>query len=239
MSTKKQQLEPGQSMLDIGTTAPGANGRSFLDLGPETTNIDTVIEASTPGEQGDDITIEFVADGVGAGTLDESAYPDIVFHFDDATTTVTDFENAVDASTYLTVKTAGTGANIFDNTDDVLAPTNLAGGFAPGIQLSEGHFGMMRPGRYLVTAVVTGGASDLYIYGRVAVGDSDQSDDRWGLHNDARGRILNGKLGTALATGTHHFIVEDIGLYGAVFFTKSANSVDVYVHPISSSHYGS
>ncbi len=93
--------------------------------------------------------------------------------------------------------------------------------------------GTLKPSLYLVTAVVTTGVSDLYIYGAVPVGVAeDNTDDQWGFINDKYNRIVAGKLGTALAVGTHHFIVEDLGIYTRVAFKKTANSVDVYVRPI-------
>lgn len=123
----------GGAELTVGTAGTGANIMviplaSSLDLDGVTGDIDTIIEAAVPGAAGDDITIAFVADGTGAGTLDESAFPDIVFHFEDAVTTVTNFETAVAASTNLAVGTAGTGANVFNDPADVLAATNLASG---------------------------------------------------------------------------------------------------------------
>lgn len=99
-----------------------------LDLDTVTANVDTIVEAAAPGAAGNDITIEFVADGSGAGDLDETGFPAIVFHFEDGVTTVTNFETAVAASTNLAIGTAGTGANILADPGDVLAPTNLAGG---------------------------------------------------------------------------------------------------------------
>lgn len=237
MSSKKQSLEQAQSSLNIGTATPG-DARAFLDLNVPTTNVDTVIQAKIYGSAGNDITISFVSGGPATGTLDESAYPDIVYHFSDGVTTVANFEADVAASTYLLVKTPGTGANLIDDPTDLLAPTNLAGG-VDGVLLTQSHAGLLRPSRYLITAVVTSAPSDLYVYARAAIGSADNTNDRWGLYNDMFGRVVAGKLGTTLAVGTHHFVLENIGIFSELWFTKSAGAIDVYVHPIAHGNYGS
>lgn len=109
-----------------------------------------------------------------------------------------------------------------------------------GIELSQGWPGGARPTSYLVTAVVTGGASDLFMWGCVrhlGAGDTP-ADDQWGLHNNRYGTQASGKIGTALAAGTHHIVVEDVGIYTRLFFTKSANNIDIYVRPIQYSGRG-
>lgn len=99
--------------------------------------------------------------------------------------------------------------------------------------------GAMKPSSFLVTAVVTSAPSDLFIWGCAPDGDpGDETDDRWGVINDKFGRVVAGKLGTALAVGTHHFIVDDIGIFHRLSFTKSAGAVDVYVAPIYFSRRG-
>lgn len=101
------------------------------------------------------------------------------------------------------------------------------------IELGDGHRGGMRPTSYLVTAVIAV-QGDLLMWGRV--------DGVWGLHSGRYGAgIGQGKIGVALAVGTHHIVVEDVGLYDELFFTTSvadgATSVDV--RPILYSNYGS
>lgn len=105
---------------------------------------------------------------------------------------------------------------------------------AAGIDLTATHQGGSRPEKYLVTAVVTGGATDLIMWGLVMfTGDIDTpADDQWGLHNNVYGTQVGGKIGSALPAGTHHFVVKDVGAYTHLFFTKSANSIDVYIRPI-------
>ena len=234
-----QTLGLVQSMLNITTAAP-ADLKAFLALDPLMANLDTVIEAKVGGDSGNLIQIQFVADGTTNGQLTESAYPLIVYHFAPGVTTVTNFEADIAASTYLAVKTPGTGANIFASPGDVLAATNLAGGVDVGIHLKEGHEGAMRPAEYLVTAIVSGGPSDLFMRGCVMhLGLIDTpADDQWAFHNNVYGTQINGKLATALANGTHHFVVKDVGNYTRLWFTKSAGTVDIYVRPILYSSRG-
>ncbi len=95
---------------------------------------------------------------------------------------------------------------------------------------------MMRPDRWLVTATVTVAPSDLTLWGAFAAGVQDSAaDDIWGLHNDKYLVIKAGKLATALAVGSHHFIVTDIGIYARLYFQKSAGTVSVTITPISKS----
>jgi hypothetical protein len=100
-----------------------------LALGGLTPDVDTVVQENTDGAEGNATTIALASDGAGVGSLDESAYPAIVFHFAPTVTTVADFETAVGASTHLRVLTPGTPANVL-GVGDVLAATNLAGGVA-------------------------------------------------------------------------------------------------------------
>lgn len=95
---------------------------------------------------------------------------------------------------------------------------------------------MMRPDKWLVTAVVTVAPSDLILWGALAAGVAlSAADDVWGLHNDKYGAIKAGKLSSALAVGTHHFIVTDIGVYSRLYFQKSAGTVSVTITPLSKS----
>jgi hypothetical protein len=122
----------GTWVPNVGTltlTGNPTNEKASLDLDATlTTNCDTVIENAVAGAIGNLTTISFVADGTGAGTLDESAFPAIVFHFETGVTTVTNFETAVTAGTRLLVKTGGTGANLLLVVADDFAATALAGG---------------------------------------------------------------------------------------------------------------
>jgi hypothetical protein len=84
----------------------GVGVKSELDLAPLTAVIETVVRAKVLGVIGDSITLALVAgSSINAGSLDESAYPAIVFNFKTGVTTVANFESAITASTYLEVKT--------------------------------------------------------------------------------------------------------------------------------------
>jgi hypothetical protein len=65
------------------------------------------------GSAGGNTTLSFVGDGSGTGTLNESAYPAIVFHFAPGTTTPANFVTAVGASTHLAVIQAGSTSGTF------------------------------------------------------------------------------------------------------------------------------
>lgn len=101
------------------------------------------------------------------------------------------------------------------------------------IELGSGHHGGMRPASYLITVIVTISA-DLEMWGRV--------DEEWGLHSGRYGTAIGqGKIGVALSVGTHHIVVEDVGIYDELFFTTSvaAAATSVKVRPIVFSNYGS
>lgn len=115
----------------FGTVLTGIDstpGRAFLDVLVPSTNCNTVVQEATPGTAGNSTTLRFVADGTGAGTLDESGYPAIVYHYQNGVTTVTNFETKVAASTHLRIKSGGTGANVLAAPGDTFGPTSLAGG---------------------------------------------------------------------------------------------------------------
>ena len=118
---------------------------------------------------------------------------------------------------------------------------NTAPSGAVGIDLSISYpHQTARPTRWLVTVVVTVAPSDLLLYGLVALGaPDDATDDVWALYNDRYGRVVGGKLGTALAIGKHTFVVSDMGVYDRVYFQKSAGTVDVRIAPILESERGS
>lgn len=122
----------GTWVPNVGTltlTGNPTNAKASLDLDATlTTNCDTVIENAVAGAVGNLTTIAFTADGTGAGTLDESAFPAIVFHYESGVTTVADFEAAVTAGAALDVRTPGTGVNVLAVGDDDFAATALAGG---------------------------------------------------------------------------------------------------------------
>jgi len=106
--------------------------KSSLDLEGPGTNIDTVVQATSPGTDGDAIGITF-QDGslVDEGELTVVG-TEVTFAFKDGVTTVADFEAAVGAlvgdDAIIEVKTAGTGASVLATTDDEFVSQNLAGG---------------------------------------------------------------------------------------------------------------
>lgn len=91
-----------------------------------TVHLDSIIKAVTNDVA---VTLASVADSpYDNGSLDESAYPALVFHFKSGVTTVGDFEALVDASHHLAVVTPGTAADLLYVTDDDFAATALATG---------------------------------------------------------------------------------------------------------------
>lgn len=135
------------------------------------------------------------------------------------------------------------GLQLPDQSITVTGITTAApsGADAKSIDLSIAYtYDVMRPDKWLVTAVVSSAPSDLFLWGLLAAGVMDDAtDDLWGLHNDKYGVIKLGKLGTALAVGTHHFVVEDLGLYARLYFQRSAGAVNVTITPILKSLRGS
>lgn len=103
-----------------------------------------------------------------------------------------------------------------------------------GLEMATGMRGALRPSLYAITVVVTVAPADVLMYGCIMhLGAVDTpADDQWGLVNDRYKTVVNGVLGTALAIGTHHFVVEDLGIFGRLYFTKSAGTVNVFVRPL-------
>lgn len=99
------------------------------DFGVMERNVDSIIQASFDGDDGNVVTLEFVSGAVGsAGELDESGFPALVFTFLTGVTTVLDLETAIDAGTRAIVKTAGTAGNVLVEIVDEAGPVALAGG---------------------------------------------------------------------------------------------------------------
>jgi hypothetical protein len=128
----------GDEITVAGIGDNDALTKASLAMAGPSTLCDTVIEAAVGGADGNDATIAFVADGTGAGTLDESGWPVVVFHYETLVTTVTNFESAIAGSTNLDVKTGGTGANVLADPGDTFAATSLAGGLdSEGVTIVE------------------------------------------------------------------------------------------------------
>lgn len=116
--------DPVHVRIDAESPAAAAT----LDLAPLTTNVDTIAAAAAAGEAGNDITLSLVGNGTGTGQLvEDEVSGSVVFHFLPDTTTVTNLQTALTASTLLAIGTAGTGANVLDETD-AIGPTFLSGG---------------------------------------------------------------------------------------------------------------
>lgn len=124
-------LLPYSIGITVGITFDsGAGARASLNLAGVTANVNTVIEAVDLGTAGDGITMRFVADGVGAGSLTHVGLA-YTFHYQDAVTTVANFETAVGLDAVIRVKTPGTGANVMTAPGDTFGATHLAGGVEP------------------------------------------------------------------------------------------------------------
>lgn len=134
--------------------------RSSLDLGTKTTHCTTVVEAVAVGDQ-TAVTLAFVADGVGQGTLNESAYPAIVFHYQTTVTTNANFEAKVAAGTRLRVKTpAGAPATALVAVVDAFAAANLVGGIDNALHLTaHGHLTGDGPFREAAATTLPAGLS--------------------------------------------------------------------------------
>lgn len=102
-----------------------------------------------------------------------------------------------------------------------------------GADLRINSLGAAKPSLWMITVVITGGASDATLWGAAPAGAAGSStDDRWGKVSGKRGERPLGVLGAALPVGTYHFFVEDIGVFSRLYVQKSANTMDVYFTPI-------
>lgn len=106
---------------------------AFLDLATKTTHCDTIIyDKVASGANGnvdgsDPVTIAFLNDGTGAGTLNNSSAA-WTFHYQSTVTTVADFEAAIVASSRFAIKAYGTSTNVLSHSADTFTATNMAGG---------------------------------------------------------------------------------------------------------------
>lgn len=96
-----------------------------------TVNCETIVyDKFSTGADGNSTTLAFVADGAGTGTLDESGYPAIVFHYASGVTTVGDFETAVEASTKLGIFAYGNWSLALTDPDDTFTAAALSSGMS-------------------------------------------------------------------------------------------------------------
>ena len=86
--------------------------------------------------------------------------------------------------------------------------------------------------KMLLTVTVTVGASDVRLWGRLARGAGDASDDVWGLFTDQYRTYPLGLVAAALPIGTYHFVIPDVGGLAALYVQNSANTVAAALTPI-------
>lgn len=95
---------------DLVTLEPIA---ASVDLADFLADVDAVIASVIVGADSNAVTLQLLADGSGAGVLDETAWPALKFHYAPAVTTDANLVAAIAAGTKLAVIDAGTGANTF------------------------------------------------------------------------------------------------------------------------------
>ncbi len=119
------------SETEVSVT-PGVHAE--LDLATEAAgNLDTVVEATADGPQGNDIFLQLVGDSAAAANVTINVVGNaVVIHFEDGVSTVADVEAAIAALTgtddLIGVKTAGTGATVLNAPGDEFSGANLLGG---------------------------------------------------------------------------------------------------------------
>ena len=119
----KLELVDDDSQARVISTA---GVKASRDLNPLTANCETVIRARAAGFGGNAISIQFVADGAGVGSLTQSGYA-LTFHYATGVTTVANFETAVAASGLIEVQTTD-GAGTLTSPGDTFGPVFLSGG---------------------------------------------------------------------------------------------------------------
>lgn len=101
--------------------------KAQLDLSPLTANCETIVRARVAGAGGNSISLAFVADGAGTGSLTQNGNA-LTFHYATGVTTVGNFETAVGLSTLIEVATAdGTGGTL-TSPGDTFATNLFTGG---------------------------------------------------------------------------------------------------------------
>lgn len=100
--------------------------KASLDIAPLTANCETVVRAKSVGTGGNSLTLAFVADGSGTGSLTQSGNA-LTFHYESGVTTVANFETAVAASTIIEVGTSD-GSGTLTSPGDTFSATAFTGG---------------------------------------------------------------------------------------------------------------
>jgi hypothetical protein len=117
----------------LGAFSGETNAKAELDLGTLANgDLDTVVEATDTGEEGNDITVA-ATNTSGSGVVITVTGTAVVIDYEDGVSTVGDVETAIGALSgaddIIGVKTTGTGATVLGSNDTFTA-TNLAGGTA-------------------------------------------------------------------------------------------------------------
>lgn len=104
---------------------PIVGTKASLDLAPLTANCETIVQAKARGAIGNTYSLQFVADGLGVGSLTFTGF-DFVFHYQSGVTTVANFEAAVAANAYIEVNTTDPAGTLTSPGDTF--PRTLFGG---------------------------------------------------------------------------------------------------------------
>lgn len=122
---------------------------------------------------------------------------------------------------------------IFDKTVDHPTVTNSAPTGDVGVNIGTSFVYTTAGWRKIVlTITVAGGASNVFLWGRLPAGAAGAGDDVWGLFQDMFGVVKLGVIATALPVGTYHFTIPDVGPYAALYVQNSANTVTAKITPI-------
>jgi hypothetical protein len=116
-----RQAAGGVAVEVTATYESVAATKALIDRTVLQTNLDTEIEATTAGTDGNDLTLTMVGDGVAkAGTIDR-ADKAFTIHFQPHVSTVTDVEALITGlggpDDLIAVKTGGTGATVLEEVD--------------------------------------------------------------------------------------------------------------------------
>ena len=104
--------------------------KATLNLATFTTHVNTIIRARVPGISGNNISISFVPDGGGSGTISVSGNI-VTYHFEPGTSTVLHFETLISdplIQSLIEINTIGTPTNVFSNPADTAIPHHLSSG---------------------------------------------------------------------------------------------------------------
>lgn len=127
------QSELNHTGNEIAVMVDRVPDSAFLDLSTKTVRCGTIIydkvAVGADGNAGgaDPVTIAFLNDGAGTGTLNNSGAA-WTFHYASGTTTVKNFEDAIIASSRFAIKKYGKWTNVLTHSGDTFTATNLAGG---------------------------------------------------------------------------------------------------------------